>query len=386
MRRRLAGWVVVGSFATIMLSPTPSFADPPGPNALPIHVVRVKTEDSDMQADALTTALRAEVRNLSGWSLGEGDSSLEVLVLALRCPWPPDAACEMRIADEIKADRYIWGTLDEKGGKAVGTLHLWQRDQGQTKVELSYAGNLTEPNDETLRGIVRDALATLTGGAPKGSVEIKAGDVNGQIYVDGKPSGAIRDGKATIFVPAGSHRIEIRAPGYAPVSGDVTVHPSGSVALSLHPVAAEHDDGSGTPTNYRRIGAYSALVAGGALAVGGLYSQLQVNSINQDDKLDLYRKGVPGNLCDAADRNVESTQKGAMTPDEVEDACSKAGKFEVLQWVFYGLSVVSVGAGTYLLATEEPEEAGNAAPPSGRLRILPSVGHNGGGVDVRLVF
>jgi hypothetical protein len=350
--------------------------------------VRVKTEDSDMQADALTTALRAEVRNLSGWSLGEGDSSLEVLVLALRCPWPPDAACEMRIADEIKADRYIWGTIDEKGGKAVGTLHLWQRDQGQTKVELSYAANLTEANDETLRSVVRDALATLTGGAPKGSVEIKAGDVNGQIYVDGKPSGAIRDGKATIFVPAGSHRIEIRAPGYAPVSGDVTVRPSGSVALSLHPVVAEDEDGPGTPLNYRRIGAYGALVAGGALAVGGVYSSLKVNGINKDDSMAAYRKGIDEgiDICDAADLNTPSNEPGAANPSTVADKCSTAGKFQVLQWVFYGLSAVSVGAGTYLLATEEPEEAGNMAPPSGRLKILPSVGHNGGGVDVRLVF
>lgn len=383
MRRRLAGWVVVGSFATIMVSPTPSFADPPGPNALPIHVVRVKTEESDTQADALTTALRAEVRDLNGWSLGEGDSSLEVLVLALRCPWPPDAACEMRIADEIKADRYIWGTIDEKDGKAVGTLHLWQRDQGQTKVDLSYAANLTEPNDETLRGVVRDALATLTGGAPKGSVEIKAGDVNGQIFVDGKPSGAIRDGKATIFVPAGSHRIEVRAPGYASVSGDVAVRPSGSVSLSLHPVPAEDED-SGTPMNYRRIGAYSALVAGGALAVGGVYSSLQVNSVDKDSSMDAYRAGVDGDICDAADAG--KVVSGAPAPSTIADDCSKAGKFEILQWVFYGLSAVSVGAGTYLLATEEPEEAGDTAPPSGRLQILPSVGHNGGGVDVRLVF
>ena len=388
MRGRLAGVMGLGLFATIVGSVTPSFADPPGPNALPIHVISIKTEESDAQADALTTALKAEVRDLTGWSLGPGDFSLEVLALALRCPSPPDAACEMRIADEIKADRYIWGTIDVKDGKSIGVLHMWQRDQGQTKVEMAYADNLTEPNDEALRKIVRDALATLTGGPPKGSVEIKAGDVNGQIFVDGKPSGAIRDGKATIFVPTGDHRIEVRAPGYADVSGDVSVRPSGSVSLSLQPVPQEDTDASGEGPNLRRIGAYGALVAGGALAVGGVYSSLKVNGISNDDAFAAYRDGIGEgkDVCDAADAGDISGQAGAASPSDVQDKCSTASKFQTLQWVFYGLSAISIGAGTYLLATEEPEEGGDKAPSSARLQILPSAGHASGGVDVRLVF
>jgi hypothetical protein len=385
MRRGLAGLMVLGSFA-ILANATPCFADPPGPNALPIHVVRIKTEDSDLQADALTTALRAEVRNLTGWSLGEGDSSLEVITLALRCPWPPDAACEMRIADEIKADRYIWGTVDEKGGKSVGTLHLWQRDQGQTKVELSYAANLTEANDETLRGIVRESLATLTGGPPKGSVEVKADDVNGQIFVDGKPAGSIRDGKATIFVPAGTHRIEVRAPGYADVSGDVTVRPSGSVALSLHPVPKEEDGESGSPPNLRRIGAYGALVAGGAFAVGATYSWMKVRSMGKDDAFVAYKEGFEGDVCDRAKEGERSGVSGAASPSDVEDQCATGEKLRLLQWVFWSLSAVSVGAGTYLLATEEPEEKGNTSPGTARFQLLPSAAQGGGGLDVRLVF
>ncbi|MFW5739937.1 MAG: PEGA domain-containing protein [Myxococcota bacterium] len=371
-----------------MSSVSPSYADPPGPNALPIHVVTIKTEESDAQADALTTALKAEVRDLEGWSLGEGDFSLEILALALRCPSPPDAACEMRIADEINADRYIWGTIDVQDGKAVGALHLWRRKQGQTSVDLEYAANLTEPNDEALQKVVRDALLTLTGGPPKGSVEIKAGDVNGQLFIDGKPSGAIRDGKATIFVPSGEHRIEVRAPGYADVSGDVTVRPNGSVSLSLQPVPTEEAEGAGAGPNMRRIGAYSALVAGGAFAVGGVYSSLKVNSVNNEDAIDAYRRGVPQgeDLCDAADRGFVSTQSGAASPADVKDKCSTASKFQTLQFVFYGLSAISVGAGAYLLATEEPEEQGNTAPPAARVELLPTADHTGGGLDLRVVF
>ena len=230
-----------------------------------------------------------------------------------------------------------------------------------------------------------EALATLTGGPPKGSVEISAGDVNGQIFVDGKPSGAIRDGKATIFVPVGDHRVEVRAPGYADVSGDVSVKPSGSVSISLTPVPKEEEEAGGGPS-VRRIGAYSALVAGGALMVGGVYSSLKVKGISDDSGFASYRDGVPDDkdVCDYADSGEQVN--GAPSASDISDKCSTASKFSVLQWVFYGLGVASVGAGTYLLATEEPEEEGNKAPPAARLHILPSAGHNSGGVDVRLVF
>ncbi|PKN32127.1 MAG: hypothetical protein CVU63_20370, partial [Deltaproteobacteria bacterium HGW-Deltaproteobacteria-20] len=245
---------------------------------------------------------------------------------------------------------------------------------------------LTEANDETLRGIVRESLATLTGGPPKGSVEVKADDVNGQIFVDGKPAGSIRDGKATIFVPAGTHRIEVRAPGYADVSGDVTVRPSGSVALSLHPVPKEEDGESGSPPNLRRIGAYGALVAGGAFAVGATYSWMKVRSMGKDDAFVAYKEGFEGDVCDRAKEGERSGVSGAASPSDVEDQCATGEKLRLLQWVFWSLSAVSVGAGTYLLATEEPEEKGNTSPGTARFQLLPSAAQGGGGLDVRLVF
>src|SRR5262245_47852322 len=74
----------------------------PGPDAIPVTVVAVQTADADDQAEALTKALRSAVRRMHGWSLGEGDYSLEVLVLSLKCSEPPDASCESRIADQIR--------------------------------------------------------------------------------------------------------------------------------------------------------------------------------------------------------------------------------------------------------------------------------------------
>jgi len=38
-----------------------------------------------------------------------------VLTLSLKCAEPPDASCQSRIADQIKSDRYVWGTFQKKG-------------------------------------------------------------------------------------------------------------------------------------------------------------------------------------------------------------------------------------------------------------------------------
>jgi hypothetical protein len=368
-------------------------ADPSGPDALPIHVVSVKTDDVDDQAEALTAALKAEVRKLHGWSLGDGDFSLEVLTLALRCPTPPDAACEVRIADQIKANRFVWGTVKRAPGKRVaGTLHLWTRDQGQTKVDIAFSDNLTDSHDDALRRVVQDALATLTGGPPKGSVRVSAGTVNGQVFIDGQPSGSIRDGSTTIFVPVGTHKVEVRAPGYAPAVGEVTVRPNSSVGLSLSPQTEEEARKAGRPLSARRIGGYGALVAGGALAVGGVYSSLRVNSISKDEGFAVYRSVVDGDVCDAARAGASANPKyqavllaqKAPTDAEITDKCSSASTFQTLQWVFYGLGAVSLGVGAYLLATDKP--SADRPSTAARVRVLPSVWSSSGRLDVHVSF
>jgi hypothetical protein len=362
-------------------------ADPPGPDALPISVVSVKTDDADDQADALTQAIKAEVRKLKGWSLGEGDFSLEVLSLALRCPTPPDAACEVRIADQIKASRYVWGTLKKAPGRKVaGTLHLWTRDQGHTKADIVFADNMTEPNDDAMRRVASDALAAMTGGPPKGSVKVTAGEVNGQIFVDGEPSGAIKDGQATVFVAVGSHKIEVRAPGYASVTGDVVVRPNSSVGLTLSPTAEGQTPGGSSKVSTRKLVGYGTVVLGVGLGAVGLYSQLKVNSINNSDDFNTARK-VPNNIdiCDAADNpNTTAKDLNGVDPGKIKDGCSTAKTHQVLQFVFYGLGLISAGTGVYLLLTDKPKKE-EAPPATSKVRLLPSLSPNGSSGRLDLV-
>ncbi|MBI5537974.1 MAG: PEGA domain-containing protein [Deltaproteobacteria bacterium] len=364
-------------------------ADPPGPDALPIHVVSVKTDDADDQAEALTQAIKGEVRKLKGWSLGEGDFSLEVLSLALKCPSPPDAACEVRIADQIKATRFLWGAIKRAPGRrVVGTLHLWTRDQGKTKTDISFSDNMTDQNDDALHKIVIDALATLTGGPPKGSVKIQAGDVNGQIFVDGQPSGSIKDGQATIFVSVGTHKIEVRAPGYAAVAGEVSVRPNSSVGISLTPQTEEQARSAGAAPSLRKIAGYGALVLGAGLGGAGLYSQLKVFSIDRSDDFKKARENQPKttDICDLA-KDPSTKDLNGVSPSKISDGCSSASTFGALQYVFYALGAVSAGAGLYLVLTDKPKAEETSTPPAARIQVLPTVRPYGGGsLDVLVSF
>jgi len=121
--RRIAPWLAGACLAGAIASASSTvLAADPGPDTLPVSVVSIQTNDADEQADSLTKALRSSIRQMPGWSLGEGDYSLEVITLVLKCE-PTDATCASRIADQIKADRYVWGVLKKKGPNVIGDLY-----------------------------------------------------------------------------------------------------------------------------------------------------------------------------------------------------------------------------------------------------------------------
>src|SRR5512146_2708397 len=138
-------------------------------------------------------------------------------MLRLKCAEPPDANCQSRIADQIKSDRYVWGTIKKKGKKSEktglvqGQLNLWVRGKGTSKWPLEYSANLTDQNDDSLRRIAADAMSNLTGGPPKGGIHVRAGNVAGQVFIDGQPVGALKNGEGTFMVAAGPHKVMVKA-------------------------------------------------------------------------------------------------------------------------------------------------------------------------------
>ena len=367
----LATWMSVGA----------AQASEPGPDTLPIHIISIQTMDADDQAEALTKALRNAVRATPGWSQGEGDYSLEVLTLSLKCPDPPDAGCQSRIADQIRADRYVWGKLDKgKGGNVTGELHFWVRGKGTTDHKVEYSANLTESQDEALRKIASDALDKLTDGPPKGEVKVKAGSVAGQVFVDGQPLGALTNGEGTFFVPSGTHKLVVKAPGYADMNTDITVKPNSPTDVVVAPVPA----GDTSPMNWKRIGGFVAIGAGAAFAGVGIFGTVTVNSVNNDDAYDknqlLYSQNE--NICDIA--RGAGPYRDNFQPEVVKERCSKGEMGQLLQLVFYPLAAVAAGAGVFLVATSGSTPA--KEKPTTGLMILPRVDRTGGKLDVGFRF
>jgi hypothetical protein len=357
----------------------------PGPDTLPISVIAIQTPDADDQAEALTKALRAAVKDLEGWSIAEGDYSLEVLSISLKCVEPPDAACQSRIADQIKADRFVWGIIKKKGANVVGDIHLWTRGQGTTKTTVEYSANLTEPNDDALRRIARTSLDELTGGPPKGTVHVKAGkDVGGQVFIDNKPVGALVGGEGKFPFPAGPHKVVVKAPGYSSVESPVTIKPQGTseVVVTLVPVE------EGSTTNWRKIGGFVGIGAGVAFAAGGIVGGVKVLSIQKN--FDDYRKPVAeggrsneyalsNDICAYAETKPPPAGVGQADHDHIKTLCGEAGSFQILQFIMYPLAAVSAGAGVYLLMTSSKKDA---SEPKTGWTVAPNVGTQGGKLNL----
>lgn len=367
--------------------PRAALAAEPGPDTLPIHIIALQTTtDADDQAEALTKALRGAIRAMPGWSLGEGDNSLEVLVLKLQCTEPPDAACQSRIGDVIKSDRYVWGILDKKGENVAGELNYWVRGQGTHKTQVEYSANLTEPNDEALQKVATDAITSLTGGPPKGQLHVKAGSVSGQVFIDGQPIGALTNGEGTFAVPSGQRKITVKAAGYNDAETTTVVKPTGTVDVALNPLPV----GDNKPTDFRKVGGFVGIGAGAVLVGLGVVSSLQVYDAQQvlgtgpDPNSSKYRGDVlSGNLCDGSYESKEFGP-GTTTPQPAIDACSK-NVFVPLQFVFYGLGAVVAGTGVYLLATSGTAPASDAKPATG-WTFTPVAGPQGGGLQARYTF
>jgi hypothetical protein len=130
-----------------------------------LHVLEIDSDDADDQAEALTGALRSRVRSSPAWALPETTHTLRMLTAALRCPPRPDPACLQRIGDQIKSDRFAWGTLSKSGGRQVTVeMHLWTRGQPDVAIKETYSENLRDQNDDTLRKIAMRIIDRLTSG------------------------------------------------------------------------------------------------------------------------------------------------------------------------------------------------------------------------------
>jgi hypothetical protein len=225
--------------------------------------------------------------------------------------------------------------------------------------------NLTESSDDTLRELAQRAIHELTAGKDadeqqEGSLVITAGNVTGEIFIDGEPAGRIKRGYVELMVPTGRRYVSVVANGYETMARMVRVHGDGPTDLMFDPRRVVRHDSVRHDQQYAaepdssevRTGGYYALGIGAALIGGGIYSTVRTNSIRDSAEYVGYRDGVAGrDECAEAKRGT--VVSGAAPPERITDLCSEAKVFDALQFVLYGLGSISAGTGIIILLTED---------------------------------
>lgn len=372
----------------------------PGPDALPVHVVAVKSLEALDQAQALTNALKKAVRDSEGWSLGDSNQSLEFLAIQMKCAEPIDAACEARIADQLKADRYLWAVIefdpDDKQFVA-GKLSFFVRGKGTSSVDLRYSANLTDPNDDSLLELARSHVDEVTGGPPQGTLKVSTGGVPGQLFVDGEPIGAVAEDGASYPLPAGEHRIVVKAPGYADAEATVTVKPAATVETTLTLVELADDE----PVDWRMITGFGLVGVSVASGAVGLWASLQVNQVRNDETYKNFQAATfksAGDTCQAAktgasglgtaynDGSEPGPTASVQNANDTASLCDQASSGELMQAIMFPIAAVSAGVGFYLLGTSTLFGGGGDGDEASAITVMPMVGPGGGAMTVTYQF
>jgi len=364
-------------------------AQPPSPRASSIHLLEVDTEDSDDQAEALTAALRSRLHASTGWTLFETTQSLSMLTAALRCPSHPDAACLTRIADQLKADRFIWGLMSKTTGhQVIAELHFWTRGKPERVAKETYSDNLKDQNDDALQKIAGGLVDRLLG-APTATLEVTAATEEGAVFVDGEQRGQLDHGKVSLDVPAGTHVVEVRTPSFnakqsVNVVGGTTTEVSfaAETAHASRPSAPE----AAKPFAFRKVAEWATVGAGVvllAVSLGELKGYLDAQN-SSDPRFDAYRSEVNGteSVGQACSQHFVAPGAGGGPGSPYDFVCNtlnaQAVRDSTLTYVFGGLGAVVLGTGIVLVLTDHQSETGQP-PPQTSVHFVPQVSPRGGG-------
>lgn len=367
MARWLSLVMLAASCLLVSLVARTARADQPGPHTVPVAVVTFDSDDAEEQADALTGALRSRIRASQGWSLIETTQSLGMLTAALKCPARPlTAECQQKIADQIKADRYLWGYVAKaSAGQVNAEVHLYQKGKPDTVVKESYADTLKDANDDSLRKIAQRIVDRL-GGTALGVVVVHAGELSGEVVVDGEKRVPLQHGSARIEVAAGGHSIEIAAAGAPPSKRNVLVTAGRDTVLDMA-VTKPTPQAPEKPFPTRKV--IGGIALGGGVVLGALSVQQLLLYNDLQDRGKELAKVVPKDEkpCDPNGNK------------EFCDTDKKSKTASALAIGFGAASVVALGVGVVFLFTGgDTSEKTEAKAPKSKTRIVPQVGRTTG--------
>lgn len=390
MARRLLALLAALVLLVVLTPPRAARAEGTSATAVPIMVLAFDSEDAEDQADGLTAALKSRVRASHAWTLLETNQSLAMLTAALKCPGSrPTAECQLKIADHLKQDRFVWGVVTKAGpGHVQAEAHLYQRGKADTAAQEKYAGNLKDGNDDALRQVAQRLLDKLSGVALAVLV-VKAGDLNGEVVIDGDKRFPLKNGSARIELSPDTHAVEVVAPG-APAGNKQTVllQAGKEKVVELGPKAAPTTPGAPPATEESKPFPTRKVVGGVMAAAGvglGIFAVERYSTWKgKQDEIDgKYSAGI-GNTngqrvpaCDAPDPpNVNASNK-----QQACDFSNQANAVGITGIIAGSVGGLLVLGGAYFLFTggDDTKEKKAAARPRVR-EVSPWASTSGAGV------
>jgi hypothetical protein len=371
VKRTFHAAIALAVSASLALTPVAfATAAPAGTGgAVEVEVLAFSSNDAVDEAAALTDAFKHALISAPGVADHGKSHALEAVALTAGCDDPSAASCAPKIANEIKWDKFIYGTVKKTPpNKITATLHYYNAGQIKTVAKTYDAGPVAKDGmSPELKKIATDALFSLLGGAPKGKLEVTvsgpAASEDGELFENGQSIGTITAGKGTIDLPSGTHTVELRIKGFAPQSGEVEVTPAGAT-LQLAPVRLPPSK----PIDFQLYGGIAAIAVGAVFVGLGVSNSLGVLKAQDDSTFDSYRRQYKGNVdvCDKAHAGEGTSKTDAAY---VANLCDETANKQRAQYIFYGIGGALVIGGTILILTDKTGSGDKAADKTALLKV-----------------
>jgi hypothetical protein len=353
-----------------------------------VQVVALDSDDaSEDQADALTAALRQRVRSSPPFQLVDSNQPLATLLPALNCPSRPDGPCLNRIGDQLKTDRFFWGTVKTAGSHQVAAeVHLWTRNRPEQVASETFSDNLKDQNDDALRRIAAKLYDQLTGQSTHGSVVVHANAQVGTVIVDGKPTAQLDHGHATLVLGSGTHTVDVKVDNMTSSAQDISVvvNTQNDITFDLTPIPVAPPAPPSTPHPRRIVGFVLIGVAAAAAITSAVLGGVYAGDANTWHTFATGVTTADQHICtDSAEKaSLANSTISGISVDGACNARSHAYTESVVAWSLAGAALGLAVIGVILVATDGGKERSVAS----RLRVLPTLGPNGGGLSALVTF
>lgn len=378
--------VALSAFAALScaLGSTAARAEESAPHAVPLVVLTFDTPDAEEHAEALTGALRSRVRGADGFYLVETTRSLSSLTAAMGCAERPDAACEKKIAEHLKVDQFVWGSVRKTGGGFVTTeAHLFSKKRSDiAPVTEKFSDNLRDQNDDSLRKVATRILDRLDESLV-GKVHLKVVDGEnkplqgaGTITIGGTKRVPMKNGVANLVLAPGTHKIVVSGGGLPTQDGTLVAvaGKTSETTLALGGVVESPKPSWFTPQRTVGIVVVTAGVAAGVASVVFASKYFAIT-----DEQDSLNAKVPNgaDVCSSA-ASAGGTQDAQNACQHYRDNDGAAKFSSAAALVGGGLAVVGIGVGAYLIVN-----GGKDAPAAaGKVRVMPFGGPQNAGLSL----